>query len=244
MASRAFQVHHFTERAKIIKIKRDIDGLSSKDRSEVVETIGTIHARISTLKDSKEKEKVATKMRGKARLGLDEELDQLLEENTLGRERLNLVLNYLTDIPSLAKYLYTNANNPRFLGENGLTTVAKELVPKLQVFGGLVANGIDISRPWVKRLRRKASSVVTLARLTCDELEECCQEANESEIDELFQMVEYAVPNQVNFYYLRFHGSKTPVKIFMIYQRFQMVKHTALNKVNFITSDSISVKPQ
>ena len=56
----------------------------------------------------------------------------------------------------------------------GLGMVKRRLGPNLEVLGGLKAKGIDVTKPWVKRLINKVPSLHSLSRLLAEELASLC----------------------------------------------------------------------
>lgn len=138
------------------------------------------------------KEKLLKKLRTVAYLGLHEDLKAMLDLKGLKLDALNLVLQRLTDVPCLAKFLHQNVGKPDVIKSAGLETVRMQLGASLEVLGGISAKEIDVSKEWVKKLCGKAPSLQALRRLELSELEDCCQEATKGEMDEVYRLVKYA----------------------------------------------------
>ena len=187
------------EREKI-KIVQDIGTISQNDPSEYKEMVRRQYERILAWKyPEDEEDQLLDKLWDVVCPSLDEDLKQIIgTKKSLRREGPNLVIKSLTTIGDLAKYLYQNSNNESMLDEDGLKNVSRLLGPNLEVLGGLAVYGIDITKSWVKRLHKKAPKVVALAQLTYDVLDVCCEEADDIEMDALFQMVEGPNPSEVN----------------------------------------------
>ena len=151
-----------------------------------------MHDKILNLKEEEVKEQLLHDLKAVASRGLQEELKTLIRRKGLELEAIYLVVNYLTSIPELAEYLNENSSQPEVLREAGLEMINKRLRPHLEVVGVLRAKGIDVSKGWAKTLRERAPSLRELARLSFRELENCCQGADEGEIDEVYRLVEKA----------------------------------------------------
>ena len=181
----------------IVKMKTDeiraaIGGLPRDNPTKCEGLIRELNEQISALKDTSEKEKLLSELEAVAYLGLQEDLNSLMEKEGLQLEGLNLVVKHLTNVPDLATYLYQNSYKPEVLKKAGLEIVSRRLGPDIEVLGGLSAAGIDVSKEWVKNLCKKAPSLRALVRLGLDTLEDCCGEADEGEIDEVYGLVEFA----------------------------------------------------
>ena len=87
-------------------------------------------------------------------------------------EARTLVSKFLTKVPELAEHLYLTSKD--VLNGEGLGMVKRRLGPNLEVLGGLKAKGIDVTKPWVKRLIDKVPSLHSLSRLPAEELESLC----------------------------------------------------------------------
>ena len=144
------------------------------------------------LTEEEVKEQLLYDLKAVASRGLQEELQKLIQRKGLQLEAIHLVVNYLTSIPELAEYLNENSSQPEVLRDAGLEMINKRLGPSLEVVGGLKAKGIDVSKEWAKNLCERAPSFQELTRLSLQELEKCCQGADEGEIDEVYRLVEKA----------------------------------------------------
>ena len=160
--------------------------------SESEGLIRKLYGQILNLKEEEVKEQLLHDLKAVASRGLQEELKTLIRRKGLELEAIYLVVNYLTSIPELAEYLNENSSQPEVLREAGLEMINKRLRPHLEVVGVLRAKGIDVSKGWAKTLRERAPSLRELARLSFRELENCCQGADEGEIDEVYRLVEKA----------------------------------------------------
>ena len=144
------------------------------------------------MQDAGVKENLLNELKAAASRGLQEELKKMIESKGLQLEAIHLVLNYLTNIPELAKYLDENSSQPEVVLEAGLEMINKRLGPDLEVVGGLKSKGIDVSKDWVENLRKRAPSFQALTRLRLQELEKCCKGADEGEMAEVYRLVEKA----------------------------------------------------
>ena len=154
--------------------------------------IRKLHSQILNLTEEEVKEQLLYDLKAVASRGLQEELQKLIQRKGLQLEAIHLVVNYLTSIPELAEYLNENSSQPEVLRDAGLEMINKRLGPSLEVVGGLKAKGIDVSKEWAKNLCERAPSFQELTRLSLQELEKCCQGADEGEIDEVYRLVEKA----------------------------------------------------
>ena len=187
-----FKVQCWRWKRKISKIMQNIHEIPQQNAGECEEKIRNLYKEISGLEESKEKEQLGTELRKVASFGLHKDLQQKIKENHLTLEGLTLVLKYMTDVPNLATYLYKNSSNPVVLKEDGLFNVSNRLGPHLEVLGGLNDAKIDVSKTWAKELYKKAPSLQALARLSLDVLENCCQGAEEGEMEEVYRLIEIA----------------------------------------------------
>ena len=185
------------EREKI-KIMQYIGTILQCNPSQYKEMVRRGYERILVLEYPEDKDQLLDKLWDVVCPSLDEDLKQIIERKLLQREGPNLVIKSLTNIGVLAKYLYQNSNNERKLDEDGLKDVSRRISLDLEVLGGLAVYEIDVTKSWVKTLHKKAPNVMALAQLTYDVLKKYCEEADDIEMDALFQMVEEAKPSQVN----------------------------------------------
>ena len=151
-----------------------------------------MYGEISNLQDAGVKGNLLNKLKAVACRGLQEELKKMIESKGLQLEAIHLVVNYLTNVPELAKYLDENSSQPEVVREAGLEMINKRLGQDLEVVGGLKAKGVDVSKDWVENLRKRAPSFQALTRLRLQELEKCCEGADEGEMDEVYRLVEKA----------------------------------------------------
>ena len=172
------------------EIRSGIAELPQGEPTKCEGLIRSINDQISVLENDREQEKLTNKLKTVACLGLHEDLKKMMERKGLRRAGLHLVVNYLTNVPELAEYLYVNSDEE--VEEAGLEMVKKRLGPDLEVLGGLKAAGIDVEKEWVKRLCKKAPSLLALPRLRLGDLENCCQGADEGELTEVHRLVEFA----------------------------------------------------
>ena len=174
------------------EIRKAIGEIPQNKPNESEGLIRKLNDQISGLEDASEKEKLFNALKAVACLGLQEDLNKMMGQKGLRLEALNLVVKYLTNVPELAEYIYANSRKPEVLEDAGLQTVSRRLGPDLEVLGGLSAAGIDVSKEWVKKLSKRAPSLQALPRLRLSELENCCQGADEGEMDEVLRLVEFA----------------------------------------------------
>ena len=107
------------------------------------------------------------------------DLQKMVENAGLASEARTLVSKFLTKVPELAEHLYLTSKD--VLNGEGLGMVKRRLGPNLEVLGGLKAKGIDVTKPWVKRLIDKVPSLHSLSRLPAEELESLCTTPEEQE---------------------------------------------------------------
>ena len=176
------------------KILGKIRDLPRDNPAECEGLIRKLYKRITSLQDYDEKENLLDELEGVACWGLQEDLKKMLKENGLHLEALHLVLRYLTNTGELAEYLYRHSEED--LEKEGLASVNKRLRPNLEVHGGLIAEGVDVTKEWVKRLCGKAPSLKVLSRLESSELQSYCQGADDGEMDQVRQLVETAKFNE------------------------------------------------
>ena len=175
------------------EIRKTITDLPQDKPSETEGLIRKLRNQILGLQNEGEKEALFGELKAVAGLGLQKDLKEMMEQKGMHLDAsLNLVVNYLTSVPEVAKYLYTHSSKPEKLAEVGLEIVGRRLGPHLEVLGGLSAAGVDVSKEWVKNLCRKAPSLPALLRLSLSALEDCCKEADEGEMDEVHRLIEYA----------------------------------------------------
>ena len=172
------------------EIRTAIGDLPQDDPAKCEGLIRMLYNQISSLKDDNEKEKLLNELKAAACLGLQEDLKKMMERKGLRLESLDLVMKYLTNVPELAQYLYVNTKDE--IEKAGFEIVNRRLGPDLEVFGGLSAAGVDVTKEWVKKLCKRAPSLQALPRLRLRELEDCCQGADEGEMDQVHQLVETA----------------------------------------------------
>ena len=174
------------------ELKKAIADIPKNTPNESEELIRKLYGQILNLKKEEVKEQLLHDLKAVASRGLQEELKKLIQRQGLQREAIHLVVNFLTNIPELAEYLNENSSQPEVLRDTGLEMIKKRLGPYLEVVGGLRAKGIDVSKEWAKNLCERAPSFRELTRLSFQDLEKCCQGANEGEIDEIYRLVERA----------------------------------------------------
>lgn len=131
------------------EISSAITALPQKDPTTREGLIREISNKISALQDANEKERLLDKLKDVAYLGLHDDLKKMMEKERLLVEALDLLKNYLADVPQLAKYLYDSSKEE--VKEAGLEIVRRRLGPDLEVLGGLSAVGIDLNKEWVKK---------------------------------------------------------------------------------------------
>ena len=183
------------------KIRGEISDLPRDNPAESESLIRKLYKRISSLQDTGEKENLLDELEGVAIWGLQEDLKKMLKENGLHPEALPLVLKYLTNTGELAEYLYRHSEED--LEKEGLASVNKRLRPHLEVLGGLIAEGVDVTKEWVKRLCKKAPSFKVLSRLESSKVQSYCQGADDGEMDQVRKLVETA----------KFNGKKKPPNV-------------------------------
>lgn len=173
-------------------LKKAISDIPQNKPNESEGLVRKLYGKISNLQDAGVKESLLNELKAVACRGLQKELKTMIERKGLQLEAIYLVVNYLTSIPELAEYLDKNYSQPEVVLEAGLGMINKRLGPDLEVVGRLKGRGVDVSKKWVKNLRKKAPSFQALTRLSLQELEKCCEGADEGEMDEVYRQVEKA----------------------------------------------------
>ena len=174
------------------EVKKVIAELPQSKPTRSEGSIRMLHGEISKMPDDSVKEQLLKKLESVAYLGLHKDLKEMMEHKGLHLEAIYLVLNYLTSVPELAKYLHEYSSKPEMLQDAGLKMITRRLGPDLEVLGALSTKGIDVTKGWVNNLCKKAPSFKALSRLTFEEVEECCQQADKGEMDEVHRLVESA----------------------------------------------------
>ena len=183
---------HYTVKMDPEEVRKVIAELPQSKPTRSEGSIRMLHGQISKMPDDSVKEQLLKKLESAAYLGLHEDLKEMMEHKGLHLEAIYLVLKYLTSVPELAKYLHEHSSKPEVLQDTGLKMISRRLGPDLEVLGALSANGIDVTKGWVNNLCKKAPSFKALSRLTFEELEECCRQADKGEMDEVDRLVESA----------------------------------------------------
>ena len=168
------------------ELEKAIADIPQNSPNESEELIRKLYDQISNLKKEEVKEQLLHDLKAVASRGLQEELKKLIQRKGLQLEAIHLVKNFLTNVPELAEYLNENSSQPEVLRDAGLEKINTRLGRNLEVVGGLRAKGIDVSKGWAKNLCERAPSFQELTRLSLQDLEKCCQGANEGEIDEIY----------------------------------------------------------
>ena len=176
------------------KIRGIISDLPRDNPAECEGLIRKLYKRITSSQDTDEKENLLDELEDVAYRGLQEDLMKMLEENGLRLEALPLVVRCVTSRGELAKYLYSHSKED--LKKEDLANVDQRLRPHLEVLGGLISEGIDSTKEWVKRLCRKAPSFKVLSRLESSELQSYCQGADDGEMDQVRQLVKTVTLNE------------------------------------------------
>ena len=171
-------------------IRGGLNNLPQDNAAKCEGLIRNLYGRIKSLQDCDEKENLLYELEGVASRGLQEDLKKMLKKNGLHQEALPLVVRYVTNAGELAEYLYSHSKED--LEKEGLAGVNKRLRPHLEVLGGLSAEGVDVTKEWVKRLSGRAPSFKVLSRLQLSELQSYCQGADDGEMDQVRQLVETA----------------------------------------------------
>lgn len=129
-----------------------------------------------------------------AYLGLTEDLKQMLPTRRSKQVALNLLLNGLTDVVAIVKYLNRNSHQPQVLEEAGLTNLTTLLGKELEVLCKLQAKGIEVSKAWARNLGKKAPDLEQLVRLDNNTLKSLCQGAEVTERSNVYEIIfEYTI---------------------------------------------------
>ena len=150
----------------------EIQKIPESDPSKSEGQIRQLEKMISTFHSSELKYQLLHELNGVSCRGLGDDLKTMVENTGLASEALTLVSKFLTTVPELAEHLYLTSKD--VLNGEGLGMVKRRLGPNLEVLGGLKAKGIDVTKPWVKRLIDKVPSLHSLSRLPAEELESLC----------------------------------------------------------------------
>ena len=172
------------------EIRKAIAELPQDDPAKCEGLIRMLHNQILSLEDANKKEKLLNCLREVGCLGLQEDLKKMMERKGLRYEGFDLVVKFLTNATELAQYLHVCSKQE--IEKTGLEIVNRRLGPDLEVLGGLSNAGIDVTKEWSRKLCKKASSFQALLRLRLLELEDCCQGADEGEMDQVHRLVETA----------------------------------------------------
>lgn len=152
---------------EIRKIMQD-----ESDPSKTEGQIRQLEKNISNFHNTELKDQLLHELNDVSCRGLSNDLQKMVENAGLASEALTLVSQFLTKVPELAEHLYLTSKD--VLNGEGLEMVKRRLGPNLEVLGGLKAKGIDVTKPWVKRLIDKVPSLHSLSRLPAEELESLC----------------------------------------------------------------------
>ena len=166
------------EKQSYEKILGEIRKIPESDPSKSEGQVRQLEKMISTFHNSELKDQLLHELNGVSCRGLGEHLKTMVENTGLASEALTLVSKFLTTVPELAQHLYLTSKD--VLNGEGLGMVKRRLGPNLEVLGGLKARGIDITKPWVKRLTDKVPSLHSLSRLSAEELESLCTTPDET----------------------------------------------------------------
>ena len=146
-----------------------------QDKSDPSKTEGQIRQlekKISNFHNTELKDKLFHELNDVSCRGLSNDLQKMVENAGLASEARTLVSKFLTKVPELAEHLYLTSKD--VLNGEGLGMVRRRLGTNLEALGGLKAKGIDVTKPWVKRLIDKVPSLHSLSRLPAKELESLC----------------------------------------------------------------------
>ena len=152
---------------EICKIMRD-----KSDSSKTEGQIRQLEKKISNFHNTELKDQLFHELNDVSCRGLSNDLQKMVANAGLASEARTLVSKFLTKVPELAEHLYLTSKD--VLNGEGLGMVKRRLGPNLEVLGGLKAKGIDVTKPWVKRLIDKVPSLHSLSRLPAEELESLC----------------------------------------------------------------------
>ena len=152
---------------EIRKIMQD-----ESDPSKTEGQIRQLEKNISNFHNTELKDQLLHELNDVSCRGLSNDLQKMVENAGLASEARTLVSKFLTKVPELAEHLYLTSKD--VLNGEGLGMVKRRLGPNLEVLGGLKAKGIDVTKPWVKRLIDKVPSLHSLSRLPAEELESLC----------------------------------------------------------------------
>ena len=152
---------------EIRKIMQD-----ESDPSKTEGQIRQLEKNISNFHNTELKDQLLHELNDVSCRGLSNDLQKMVKNAGLASEARTLVSKFLTKVPELAEHLYLTSKD--VLNGEGLGMVKRRLGPNLEVLGGLKAKGIDVTKPWVKRLIDKVPSLHSLSRLPAEELESLC----------------------------------------------------------------------
>ena len=152
---------------EIRKIMQD-----ESDPSKTEGQIRQLEKKISNFHNTELKDQLLHELNDVSCRGLSNDLQKMVENAGLASEARTLVSKFLTKVPELAEHLYLTSKD--VLNGEGLGMIKRRLGPNLEVLGGLKAKGIDVTKPWVKRLIDKVPSLHSLSRLPAEELESLC----------------------------------------------------------------------
>ena len=157
--------------------------------SESEGLIRQLYHQISALDEIKVKELLLAELKAKASQGLQGDLKEMPDRKGLQLDGLILVLNNLTSVCRLAKFLYDNQRTPKEVEKVGLKNVSIILRSDLEVLGALTAEEIYVSKEWVKKICSQVPSLLALSRLREDVLKDCCQGAEIAEMNVVYRLI-------------------------------------------------------
>ena len=175
MATKGRKGNHLPEEdeTRLKELDKDINDLPENDPRKCEGLIRELHRKISTVRKDDVKDQLLTKLKTVSCRGLSNDLGVEVKKNGLDLEGLELVLKYLTTKTELAQYLFTNSTED--VERDGLEVIRRRLGPNLEVLGGLLSKGIDVTKEWAKKLVKEAPSLQSLARISISDLTNCCQ---------------------------------------------------------------------
>ena len=102
-----------------------------------------------------------------ARASLPKDTRKALDAVESGSDvAMELVRRNLTQLPALAKTIYT-ATSDDLEADDGLASLHSELAPGLELYGALVAHGVNPrKRPWAQKLSQQFSSLSEMRRMS------------------------------------------------------------------------------
>lgn len=134
--------------------------------------VRALYSEINSLEDTYDKKKLLAKLTAVAIRGLQEDLQNLLNEHGLSDRALQLVCDNTTRQIDLARKLY-KAHKYGTKQDEFYIVLSEKLLPKLETLGALVTNDIEVEgqNSWVGKVIERSPSLTKLRRMKYTDLD-------------------------------------------------------------------------